>query len=144
MNHSLLASLRARTRLVSALPVIVFAVNVWVVWKLFFIEYLNQLPSVEGAYIAMAGYIQHHWSMYGWQSLWYAGFPGARTYQPLLHYSVAAFSSLSGLSPASGFHFIDALSYALGGVAFYYLAKALSGSRAMAFAGALASMASSA
>jgi hypothetical protein len=134
---SILTSLRARPRLLSALPVIIFAVNLWVVWKLFFIEYLNQLPSVEGEFIAMARYIQRHWPTYDWQSLWNAGFPAARTYQPLVHYSVAAFSSLSGLSPASGFHFIGALSYSLGGVAFYYLAKALSGSRAMAFGGAL-------
>jgi hypothetical protein len=127
-----------RARLLSALPVVVFGVNVWVAWKLFFTEYLDQLPSVEGEFIAMARYIQHHWPMYDWQSLWNAGFPAARTYQPLVHYTVAVFSSLFGLNPASGFHFIGALSYSLGGVAFYYLAKALSGSRAMAFGGALA------
>ncbi len=134
---SILTSLRARPRLLSTLPAIIFAVNVWVVWKLFFTEYLDQLPSVEGEFIAMARYIQHHWPTYDWQSLWNAGFPAARTYQPLAHYAVAAFSSLSGLSPASGFHFIGALSYSLCGVAFYYLAKALSGSRVMAFGAAL-------
>lgn len=134
---SILAGLRARPRLLAALPVIVFAVNAWVVWKLFFTEYLAQLPSVEGEFIAMARYIQRHRPMYNWQSLWNAGYPAARTYQPLSHYTVAAFSSLTGLSPASGFHVIGALSYALGGVAFYYLAKALSGSRVLAFGAAL-------
>lgn len=137
MINSLVAGLRSRPRLLSTLPIIVFLVNVWVIWRLFFTEYLDQLPSVEGEFIAMARYIQRHWPVYDWQSLWYAGYPAARTYQPLAHYTVAAFSSLFGLSPASAFHFIGALSYSLGGVAFYFLAKALSGSRAMAFGGAL-------
>ncbi len=138
LSQSPLASLRTRPRLLSALPILVLAVNVWVAWKLFFTEYLDELPSVEGEFIAIARYIQRHWPIYDWQSLWYAGYPSARIYQPLAHYSVAAFSSLFGLSPAAGFHFMGALSYSLGGVAFYYLAKALSESRAMAFGGALA------
>ncbi len=118
-------------------PLIVFAVNVWVVWRLFFTEYMNQLQSVEGEFIAMARYIQHHWPGYDWQSMWLGGFPVVRTYQPLVHYTVAACATLFGLSAASAFHFIGALGYSLGGVAFYCLAKALSGNRAMAFGGAL-------
>jgi hypothetical protein len=118
-------------------PLAVFAVNAWVVWRLFFIPYLDQLSSVEGEFIAMARYIQHHWPGYDWFSMWSAGYPVARTYQPAVHYTVAALASLSGVDTASVFHFVAALSYSLGGVAFYYLANALSGSRRIAFGGAL-------
>src|SRR5215471_4139390 len=118
-------------------PFIVLIVNVWVVWRLFFIEYLDQLPSVEGEFIAMARYIQSHWPAYDWQSLWLGGFPVVRTYQPLVHYGVATLSSISGLSPAAAFHLFGAASYSLGGLAFYYLAKTLSGSHAVALCGGL-------
>ncbi len=120
-----------------ALPAVLFAVNAWVAWRLFFYEYIDQLPSVEGEFIAMAAYIQRHWPGYDWQSLWYGGYPVTRTYQPLVHYTVAALASFSRLSPASAFHLFGALSYSLGGVAFYFLAKTLSGSRAAAFCGGL-------
>src|SRR5258708_4457263 len=118
-------------------PLAVFAVNAWVVWRLFFTQYLDQLHSVEGEFIAMERYIQRHWPGYDWFSLWSAGYPVARTYQPAVHYTVAAVASASGLSTASAYHLVAALSYSLGGVAFYYLAKALSGSRRIAFGGAL-------
>jgi hypothetical protein len=118
-------------------PLAVFAVNAWVVWRLFFTEYLDQLGSVEGEFIAMARYIQRHWPAYDWFSMWAAGYPVARTYQPAVHYTVAAAASAFGLSTASAYHLVAALSYALGGVAFYYLAKALSGSRRIALGGAL-------
>jgi hypothetical protein len=110
-------------------PLIIFAVNAWVVWRLFFVKYLDQLPSVEGEFIAMARYIQQHGPGYDWQSLWLGGFPVVRTYQPLVHYTVATFASLSNLEPASAFHFLGALSYSLGGIAMYCLAKALSRSQ---------------
>lgn len=116
---------------------VLVAINVWVVWRLFFVEYLNQLPSVEGEFIAMARYIQQHPAGYHWQSLWYGGYPVTRFYQPLIHYTVAVFSTLTGLSPAHAFHIAGAIAYALGGVAFYWLAKSLSGNRAPAFCGAL-------
>ena len=118
-------------------PFIVLIVNVWVVWRLFSIEYLDQLPSVEGEFIAMARYIQSHWPAYDWQSLWLGGFPVVRTYQPLVHYGVATLSTISGLSPAAAFHLFGAASYSLGGLAFYYLAKTLSGSHAVALCGGL-------
>jgi hypothetical protein len=126
-----------RTRSQALYPLAVFAVNAWVVWRLFFIRYLDQLSSVEGEYIAMSRYVQHHWPGYDWLSMWAAGYPVTRAYQPAVHYAIAAIASVCGISVASAFHFVGALSYSLGGVAFYYLAKALGGSRRIAFGGAL-------
>lgn len=118
-------------------PLAIFAVNAWVVWRLFFTEYLDQLRSVEGEFIAMARYIERHWPAYDWFSMWAAGYPVARTYQPAVHYTVAAVASVFGSSTASAYHLVAALNYSLGGVAFYCLANALSGSRRIAFGGAL-------
>ncbi|HVW87356.1 MAG TPA: hypothetical protein VHB50_21865 [Bryobacteraceae bacterium] len=112
--------------------------NTAVVWRLFRTEYLNQLQSIEGAFIALARYIQEHWPGYDWFPMWYGGFPFARTYQPAFHYTVAAAASVFGLSVASAYHVVAALGYALGGVAFYYLAKALCEDRLIALGGALA------
>ena len=126
-----------RTRSQALYPLAVFAVNAWVVWRLFFIQYIDQLTSIEGEFIAMGRYVQRHWPGYDWFSLWAAGYPVTRAYQPAVHYTVAATASLFGVSIASAWHFIAALSYSLGGVAFYYLAKELSGSPRVAFAGAL-------
>ena len=136
-DRTLLTRLTALARWPFVLPAVVFAVNAWVAWRLFFYAYIDQIPSVEGEFIAMAAYIQRHWPGYDWQSLWYAGYPVTRTYQPLVHYTVAVLASVSGLSPALAFHIVGALSYSLAGVAFYFLAKTLSGSRAMAFCGGL-------
>jgi len=117
--------------------IVLFSINAWVVWRLFFVDYIDQLRSVEGEFIAMARYIQSHAAGYHWQSLWYGGFPATRFYQPLAHYAVAELSTLAGRSPARAFHFVGAIAYVLGGVAFYFFLKSLSGSRVTAFCGAL-------
>jgi hypothetical protein len=118
-------------------PLAVLAVNVWICWRLFHTEYLDQLPSIEGAFISLARYISHHWPMYDWFPIWMGGYPFPRAYQPLLHYTVAALSSITGTSPALAYHFVTACAYSLGGVAFYFLANALTRSRVAAFCGAL-------
>ncbi len=118
-------------------PLAVLAVNLWICWRLFHTEYLDQLPSIEGAFISLARYIADHWPMYDWFPMWMGGYPFPRAYQPLLHYTVAVASSITGASPALAYHFITACAYSLGGVAFYFVARSLTHSRAAAFCGAL-------
>jgi len=118
-------------------PFVVLALNVWICWRLFHTEYLDQLPSIEGAFISLARYIAEHWPMYDWFPMWLGGYPFPRAYQPLLHYTVAALSRITGASPALAYHFITACAYSLGGVAFYFLARCLTHTRAAAFCGAL-------
>jgi hypothetical protein len=95
------------------------------------------LPSIEGVFIALEGYIQRHWPAYDWFALWYGGMPFTRVYQPGLHYAVAAFASASGLSIASAYHILIAIAYSLGGVTFYLLARALTRDITTAFVGGL-------
>jgi hypothetical protein len=98
---------------------------------------MDQLPSIEGVFIALETYIQRHWPTYDWFALWYGGMPFTRVYQPGLHYSTAAFSSIAGVSIASAYHILIAITYSLGGVTFYLLARALTRSTATALLGGL-------
>jgi hypothetical protein len=118
-------------------PAVVFAVNLFVCWRYFRAEYTNQLPSIEGVFIALEEYIRRHWPTYDWFSMWYGGMPFTRVYQPGLHYATAMFSSVTGLSVASAYHALTAITYSLGGVAFYFLAKALTHQPVTSFCSAL-------
>lgn len=118
-------------------PATVLAVNLVVCWRYFRAEYINQMPSIEGVFIALEEYIQRHWPTYDWFSMWYGGMPFTRVYQPGLHYLVAVLSTLSGVSAAHGYHAVAALGYSFGGVAFYFLARILTESRPAALCGAL-------
>ena len=129
---------RAKGAIAAFFPVLfLFGLNAWICWRLFHTEYLDQMQSIEGAFLSLATYIERHWPRYDWFPEWYAGMPFVRTYQPVLHYTVALVSKALGLSPASAYHLIIATTYSLGAVTFYYLARALGGSRTMAFMAAL-------
>ena len=118
-------------------PLIIFAVNLRIVWRLFRTEYLEHRGSIEGAFISLESYIRRHWPYMDWFPLWYSGYPLANAYQPLLHYLTAAIGAVSGLRAAAAYHAVTALSYSLGAVAFYYLARVLMGERGPAFWSAL-------
>lgn len=117
-------------------PLFLFVVNLFITWRLLRSEYIDQLPSIEGSFISLARYIQQHWPAYDWFPLWYGGFPFTRAYQPALHYTVAVLAASAGLSSASAYHFVTAITYSLAAVGFYWLAKTLGATRGAAFGGA--------
>jgi hypothetical protein len=118
-------------------------VNGIVAFRLFRTEYLNYPGSIEGAFVALARYIQAHHPMYGWLPIWFQGLPFSFVYQPALHYAVAWTSSLTGRSPAGAYHAVTAITYSLGPVAVFFLLKRLCAYRGglnsmgFAFAGAM-------
>lgn len=118
-------------------PLIVFAVNLLVSWRYLRAQYTDQLASIEGPFLALEAYIRNHWPAYDWFPMWFGGMPFTRTYNPGLHYAVAFLSAATGLSIASAYHALTAIAYALGGVAFYFLAKALSVEPLTSFCGAM-------
>lgn len=118
-------------------PFVLFALNLFVCARLLHTEYLDQLSSIEGVFIALEQYIQRHWPAYDWFALWYGGMPFTRVYQPGLHYATAAAAAATGMSTASAYHVLIAITYSLGGVTFYLLARALTRDTATAFIGAL-------
>jgi len=105
-----------------------FLLNAALVWRLFKTEYLDQMKSIEGVFMALARYVRDHFSDTDWWPYWFCGMPFRNTYQPALPYTTAAVSALTGLSPARSFHIVEAVAYALGPVAVYWLARKLSNS----------------
>lgn len=94
-----------RARLTTlALAAAIFALNVYMCWGLFGVEYLRYMGSMDGVFIGLARYAANHWRDLTWFPLWHLGMPYQNTYPPLLHWTVAAFASLSGFSVAHAFH----------------------------------------
>ncbi len=125
---------RAKAGIAGAVPpLFLFALNVWICWRLFRIEYLQWMGSIEGSFIALATYIERHWPLYDWFPTWYSGMPFGRVYPPGLHYTVAVAAKMFNISPASAYHVVVALTYSLGGTALYCLARAIGADRATAF-----------
>ncbi len=110
-----------------------FALNVWICWRLFTSEYIDQMGSIEGTHIALGRWIAGNWWDLSWFPLWYGGIPWHNTYSPLHPVLVAGVSSLTGISPALAYHALTALFYALGPVTLFWLALRLTRSTAPAF-----------
>jgi hypothetical protein len=110
-----------------------FAINLYVCRELIWIEYLNQMGSIEAAFISLARYISRHASDLTWFPLWYGGIPYQDTYPPLLHWIVATSASIFHQSPAHSYHIITALFYCIGPVTLFLLCVSLSGSCSYSF-----------
>jgi len=116
---------------------VLFGLNALICAPLFRIEYLDQMSSVEGVFIALARYMRDHPGDLSWCPLWYGGMPFVDTYPPLLHALVALASVTARISPALAYHAVTAFFYCLGPVAlFWFLAKS-TGRTAPSFAAAL-------
>ena len=119
------------------LPGILLLVNLSIVAKLFRQEYSAYLESNEGSFIAIARQISQHFGDLRWWPLWDCGMPFQNTYLPLLHLLTAAFSSLSGHSPALAYHQVCAAFFAAGPVCLYFMAWRMTGRRGASFLAAL-------
>ena len=122
----------------SILPALaLFAINYYICRELFSIEYLRHMGSIEGAFIGISRYAMHHWRDLTWFPLWYGGVPYQNTYPPLLHLTVAAWATVTGMSPAHSYHFLTGLAYCAGPLALFALALRWTGSRWTAFTAGL-------
>lgn len=118
----------------AGLSLLLFLVNVYVCRELFRTEYLNQMGSIEGVFIALARYIQGNWSDLTWFPLWYGGVPYQNTYSPLLPLLTAGVSKLSGMTPALAYHATVAFLYCMGPVLLFWMCLRFSRSVAFSFA----------
>jgi hypothetical protein len=116
---------------------VLLAVNIYICRELFRTEYLNQLGSIEAAFIAIARWASAHWRELDWFPLWYNGIPYQNSYPPLLHLTVAAVSRLAGWPAALAYHFTVACFYCAGPVAVFALCLHISKSRVYSFAAGL-------
>ncbi|MDZ7637636.1 MAG: hypothetical protein U5J83_05215 [Bryobacterales bacterium] len=117
-----------------ALLLSLLLLNVYVVLRLFEVEFHDHMGSIEGAFIAMARYFRD-FGYTDWWPWWYGGFPTPMVYPPGLHGSVAALSSATGWSVAHSYHRLTALTYSMGALSFYALLFTLTRSKATAWSG---------
>ena len=121
----------------AAIPFGLFALNLMIGWRLFNQEYTAHYDSIEPFFYALADYLKANWLHPGWWKEWNCGMPFRYTYQPLLHYSVAAVGAMAHWSSARAFHFTLGLFYAAGPVTLYLLVLRLSGRVRVALTSAL-------
>jgi len=90
---------------------LLFAINWYIAGRLAAIEYLHQMQSIEGAFIALSRFVGENWRDIGWFPWWYGGQPAQNAYFPSLPIMTAAFAGLTRSSPALGFHAVCAFLY---------------------------------
>ena len=103
--------------LLSAL--LVFVLNALVAHRLFSMEFTSHMESTEGAFIAISRFATQHWGHLNWLPMWFTGMPFDSVYQPAYHLTVAAVSTLFGLTPQHSYHLLAALVYCLGPVTLF-------------------------
>ena len=134
-NYRLRANRQIR---IAAGSLALFALNTWVVWKLFFVAFTKQLQSNEGSFIAISRVMRDHPSDLLWWPMWNLGIPFHHTYFPFLHALDALVSALANIPPAMAYHRVTALFYCFGPVTLFWLAARVSRRLAPSFGGALA------
>ncbi len=117
-----------RSELRRWIPLFLFALNLFLSWRLLNQEYTTHYESIEPFFYALAAHIRAHWLQPGWWGTWNCGMPFRYTYQPGLHSLVALTSALTGWSTARAFHFTFALLYSAGPVTLFLLVRRLAGS----------------
>jgi hypothetical protein len=124
--------------LTSLCVVVLFTVNAYICQELFSAEFIRQMGSTAGAFIAISRWAMRHWHDLTWYPLWFTGMPFFGIYQPGMHLSVAWIATVFQLTPQHAYHLLNALVYCLQPVAFFWLCYRSNGSRGCAFAAGLA------
>lgn len=87
-------------------------INVFLVKKLFFVEFTDNMQTNAGSFMAIGRFILQHWPHLGWFPWWFNGEPFENAYSPMLPLLDAAFAWITGCSPARAFNFVTAFFYA--------------------------------
>jgi hypothetical protein len=103
-----------------------FAINAYICWRTFRLEWSIRMDSIEGAYIGISRHILANWRHLSWWPAWYGGIPFHNSYPPLLHVLVAIYAGVMQVSAARAHHIISALFYCVGPVFAYLLMERLS------------------
>ena len=112
---------------------LLFLVNALICQKLFFTEYLNQMHSIEGAFITIARDAVQNFGDVSWWPTWFCGMPYQSVYGPVFHHAVAAAAIVLRISPALAFHTVTALCYCLGPVTLFWMTWRFTGSQTCGF-----------
>ncbi|MCE5306968.1 MAG: hypothetical protein LLG20_04955 [Acidobacteriales bacterium] len=130
--------LRARKSATVLCVLLLLIANLFIVWKLFAVEYSAYTGSIEGTFIAIARVLAEHPGEWKWWPFWNGGMPFEVAYLPFMHWIVAAFSLATGLSAARSFHMVTASLYVFSALAVFWMALELSRRKWASFIAALA------
>ncbi len=114
-------------RRIVSVSVALFALNAFLSWPLFRIEYLDQFQSNEGSWMALAKFLQENWPHVSWFPWFNAGMPFENTYLPGVGALVAVVSIVGRCSPAHAIHIVAAMAYSLAPVFLFLFAREVSG-----------------
>ena len=129
--------MRRSVLLTVGLAAAVFLLNVVLNWPLFLPGDSPYRDSIEAGYQGMSRFITANPSIWGWNPLQYAGQPTQFTYLPLLHYTGALVSRLTGLPAIHAYKLVTATLACLGPVALFCFVTYFSRSRWWGLAAAL-------
>ncbi|MEK7407326.1 MAG: hypothetical protein AAB225_19805, partial [Acidobacteriota bacterium] len=118
--------------------VLIFLLAALLIWPLFRLEYSTNWASIESTFIADARFLRDHWPHPNWQPLWYGGTRFDYIYPPALRYGTAALAKYLRVEPARAYHLYTAFFYCVGIVGVYWLIRAGSQRRWLAWLGAAA------
>ncbi|MGH9664730.1 MAG: hypothetical protein ACRD9L_09935 [Bryobacteraceae bacterium] len=65
--------------------VLLFCLNAAVASRLWSANFIDQMGSTAGPFIAISRYLMLHWSDHAWFPAWFCGIPFLRVYQPGQH-----------------------------------------------------------
>jgi hypothetical protein len=112
-------------------------INISIVGRLFGVEYLAYLESIEGTFIAIARHVAEHPSDALWWPYWGCGLPIQNTYLPLLQILVGGYAWLTGISPALAFHQVCAFFFCVAPLAVFLMASSITGRLKTSFLAAM-------
>ncbi|MCU1263504.1 MAG: hypothetical protein JWO80_6389, partial [Bryobacterales bacterium] len=116
---------------------ILFAMNAYVCWSVFGLEWSQRMDSMEGAYIGISRHILASWPDLSWWPAWYGGIPFHNAYPPLIHMFTALAAMVLDVSTPRALHIVTGLFYCAGPVFAYLMVARLSGRRFESFCAAL-------
>ena len=116
---------------------ILIAINAYVARDLFTAEFIHQMGSVEGSFIAISRWMIEHWGDLKWFPLWFTGMPFLKIYQPGFHALVAGAAAVFHWTPQHAYHVVNALVYCLQPVTLFWLCYRITNSRGYGFAAAV-------
>lgn len=129
---------RPRVSAAALCGLLLLTVNLLIAGKLFAVEYSAYTGSIEGTFIAIARIMAENPGQWDWWPYWNGGMPFENSYLPFTQWLVAAFSLLTGFSPAGSFHIVTAGVYALSALSLFWMALELSRRLWASFIAALA------
>lgn len=117
--------------------VVLLAINAYIVKRLFFAEFTDNMQTNAGSFMAISRFIIKYWPHLDWFPWWFNGEPFENSYTPMLHFVDAGVAWLVGWSTPRAYNFMTGLFYATGPAFLFLFAWLVSRRLETSFAAAM-------